>query len=119
MVDEIDRRRMLREEARGAVVRTKQDGGAAVAARELERACGRGAALLGGNHESWFVVERDRARRRDQRRGAGAQRARDVERRSPAADVERLRNDAGVLPVVERRAGRSEIERRDDAAAVV
>ncbi len=48
-----------------AVAWTEQHGRAAVAARKLERACGCGAALLGGNDQDGLVVERDRAGRGD------------------------------------------------------
>jgi hypothetical protein len=119
MVDEIRRYRMLREKLGDAIGRAEQHGRAAVAARKLERACGGGAPLLGGNDQRGLAVERDRARRGDERRSPGPQRARDVERGGLAADVERLGDDAGVLPVIERRRRRGEIQRRDFGAAVL
>src|SRR5260370_26818493 len=56
MVDEIDRRRMLGKELGDAVARPEQHGPAVVAARKLERASGRGPALLVANDHDGFVV---------------------------------------------------------------
>src|SRR5262249_43545749 len=87
--------------------------------RKLERACGGGAALLSGDDERRFAIERGRAGGSDQRRSAGALRTGYVDGRGLAADIERLGDDPGVLPVVERRRRRGKIQRRDVGAAVL
>src|SRR5262249_23132049 len=111
MVDEIDGLGMGAEEARG------ERGAAAheecrrtVAVAHLLRARGLGAALVRRDNEDRPATALRRLERRDQTRGARALRGRHVEDGKTALEVERLRDDAAVLPVVEGIAGGGEIE---------
>jgi hypothetical protein len=104
---------MVANELGHAVARPEQQGDGAVAAGELQRACGRGAALLGRNDQSGLLAGLDRAGRRYHRRGSGTLRMRHIHRGDVIAEQQRLLDDTAVEPIVERRRRRGKIQHPD------
>ena len=119
VVNKVDGLCRMAQQPGGTVALGNAQGRGAVTRGQLQRTRGLGATLLGAHHEDRAAATGHRLQRRDQGRGASPLRAGDVERAQAVPQVQSLRDDAGVLPVLEGQAGRCQVEPLDNVTVTV